>query len=250
MASRYLQGLNYSSAMPMSGEPLRRDPAASAANWQDPPYNRWSFWHLRELLPTHPVPRGEGPVRPLPDHTSSHDVLSVEVTRVDGSRGTVADVLDETFTDAYAVLQDGALVAEDYQPTGGPLHTHAVLSITKSVVGCVAAILADGGRLDLERDVTEYVPELSGTGFAGATVQHLLDMRSGVRFREEYGNPDAEVRLLDEWIVAGLSEDALSEDGDRAKGLYPFLETLGAGGATRHSLPLPLRRDRRARLGL
>ena len=136
----------------------------------------------------------------------------------------MADVLDDTFTDAYAVLQDGALVAEDYQPTGGPLHTHAVLSITKSVVGCVAAILADRGRLDLTRDVTEYVPELADTGFAGATVQHLLDMRSGVRFREEYTNPEAEVRELDRWIVAGLSE--WRDDGDQAKGLYPFLETL------------------------
>ena len=49
-----------------SGEPLRRDASASAANWQDPPFNRWAFWHVRELLPTQPVPRGDGPVRPLP----------------------------------------------------------------------------------------------------------------------------------------------------------------------------------------
>ena len=216
------EGHHYSSAMPESEEPLRRDPSACAANWQDPPYNRWSFWHLRELLPTHPVPRGDGPVRPLPDHTSDHDVRSVEVTRVDGSRATVADVLDDTFTDAYAVLQDGALVAEDYEPTGGPMHTHAVLSITKSVVGCVAAILADRGLLDLTSEVTDYVPELADSGFAGATVQHLLDMRSGVRFREEYSNPKAEVRELDRWIVAGLEHD-----GDRSRGLYPFLETLG-----------------------
>ena len=116
-------------------------------------------------------------------------MLSVEVTRVDGSRATVGDVLDDTFTDAYAVLQDGALVAEDYQPTGGPQQTHAVLSVTKSVVGCVAGILADRGLLDLSRDVVDYVPELAGSGYAGATVQHLLDMRSGVRFREEYTEP-------------------------------------------------------------
>ncbi len=52
--------------------------------------------------------------------------------------------------------------------------------------------------------MTDYVPELADSGFAGATVQHLLDMRSGVRFREEYSNPEAEVRQLDRWIVAGL----------------------------------------------
>ena len=206
-----------------SGEPLRRDASASAANWQDPPFNRWAFWHVRELLPTHPVPRGDGPVRALRDETADHDVESVEVTRVDGSRATVGDVLADTFTDAYAVLQGGVLVAEDYQPTGGPLQTHAVLSVTKSVIGCVAGILADRGALDLTRDVVEYVPELSASGYAGATVQHLLDMSSGVRFREEYTNPNAEVRRLDRWIAAGSPRP-----GQRARGLYPFLEGLRA----------------------
>lgn len=204
------------------GEPQPRDPSASATNWQQPPINRWSFWHVRELLPTHPVPRGEGPVRPLPTHPADLGVLSVEVTRVDGSRATVGDVLDDTWTDAYAVLQDGQLVVEAYQPTGGPRHTHALLSITKSVVGCVAGVLAERGQLDLSRDVVDLVPELAESGYAGATVRQLLDMRSGVRFREEYANPNAEVRRLDRWIVGA------SRPGQAPRGLYPFLETLRA----------------------
>ena len=59
-----------------SGEPLRRDASASAANWQDPPYNRWAFWHVRELLPTHPVSRGEGPVRAAARRAEEHDLSS------------------------------------------------------------------------------------------------------------------------------------------------------------------------------
>ncbi len=223
MAVTLPEGHHYDSPMLTSGEPLRRDASVSAVNWQDPPFNRWAFWHVRELLPTHPVSRGEGPVRALADETGGHDIESVEVTRADGSRATVGDVLADTFTDAYAVLQGGVLVAEDYQPTGGPLQTHAVLSITKSVVGCVAGILADRGLLDLGRDVVEYVPELSASGYAGATVQHLLDMGSGVRFREEYTNPNAEIRRLDRWIAAGPPRS-----GQPPRGLYPFLEALRA----------------------
>ena len=56
------------------------------------------------------------------------------------------------------------------------------------------------------------MPELGRSGYAGATVQHLLDMTSGVRFLEDYTDPDAEVCQLDR---------AISE-----RGLYPFLETL------------------------
>ena len=36
------------------------------ANWQDPPFNRWAFQHVRELIPTARIPRGDGPAWPLP----------------------------------------------------------------------------------------------------------------------------------------------------------------------------------------
>ena len=33
----------------------------TARNWQDPPVNRWSYWHVDDILPTYRVPRGDGP---------------------------------------------------------------------------------------------------------------------------------------------------------------------------------------------
>ena len=202
-------------------DPLQRDPRATSANWQEAPHNRWSFWHLREMSPTQRVARGDGPVRELPDHTGEHDVMSVGVIRSDRSQAIVGDVLESTFTDAYAIAQDGVLVAEGYAPTGGPQQPHAVMSVTKSIVGCVAGILVDQGLLDLDRELVDYVPELADSGFAGATVQHVLDMRSGVRFREDYASPRADIRRLGRWIVAGSRRP-----GDQPRGLYPFLTTL------------------------
>jgi CubicO group peptidase (beta-lactamase class C family) len=198
--------------MLLPGGRLQRDPAVTAANWQQAPFNRWSFWHVRELFPTQRVSRGTGPVRDL--GARDVDVLSVPVTRYDGTRSTAGEVFTDTFTDAYAVAQDGELVAEGWVPTGGPQQPHAVLSVTKSVVGCVAGVLADRRLLDVDAEVTKYVPELRDTGYDGATVRHLLDMRTGVRFREEYSNPRSEVRRLDRWITG--------------RGLYPFLATLRA----------------------
>jgi CubicO group peptidase (beta-lactamase class C family) len=117
------------------------------------------------------------------------------------------------------------VVQEWYGPEGDADRTHAVMSITKSVVGCVAAVLEERGDLDLDGLVTGYVPELAQSGFAGATVRHLLDMRSGVRFREEYTNPDAEVRQLDQWM--GWGPNAADVE---PRGLYRFLATLRADG--------------------
>ena len=68
-----------------------------------------------------------------------------------------------------------------------------VMSVTKSVVGCVTAALVDRDLLDTDRPVTDFVPELADSGYAGATVRNILDMRSGVRFREDYTDPDADV---------------------------------------------------------
>jgi CubicO group peptidase (beta-lactamase class C family) len=195
----------------------------TALNWQDPPVNRWAFWHVREILPAYRVPRGDGPVRTLASAAAPADLLGIETARVGGSAGTVGEVLADTYTDAYAVVQDGELVTEWYGPLGAPDRTHALMSVSKSVVGCVAAVLIDHGLLDADRPVTDYVPELAAGGYAGATVRHVLDMRSGVRFGEEYSNPQADIRRLDEWI--GWQPEG---NGEEPRGLYRFLTTLPA----------------------
>ena len=211
--------------MPQEPGPEVQGVPVTARNWQDPPVNRWAFWHVGDILPTYRVSRGDGQVRPLPDSAGDRDgVPAVPVTRADGSAGTVADVLADTFTDAYLVLQDGALVAEWYGPLGAPDRPHALMSVTKSVVGCVAAVLIDRGLLDPDREITAYVPELAASGYAGALVRQVYDMRSGVRFLEEYANPQSDIRRLDEWI--GWTPGG--GDHDESRGLYRFLATLPA----------------------
>ncbi|MFG1817568.1 serine hydrolase domain-containing protein [Kribbella sp. NPDC049174] len=163
---------------------------------------------LPGTLPTQRVSRGDGPVRQLPERAA--DILSVPLTRYDGTPATVADVLADTHTDAYAVAHDGAVVACE-----GSAEPQALLSITKSIVGCVAGILVDRGQLDLGVPVTKYVPELADSGYAAATVEHVLDMRSGVRFREDYADPESEIRRLDSWLA-------------ERHGLYEFLKGLQA----------------------
>ncbi len=211
--------------MSLEGGPPALGSAVTAGNWQDPPFNRWAYWHVREILPTYLVSRGTGRTRILGEAgmpAPAFDLLDVDLARIDGSPGTVAEVFADTFTDAYVVLHDGELVAEWYGPEGARDRPHALMSVTKSVLGCVAAILIDRGWLDVDRLITDYVPELAGSGYAGALVRHVLDMRSGVRFVEEYANPLSDVRVLGEWL--GWRPDGHSDP----RGLYPFLTTLQA----------------------
>ena len=135
----------------------------------------------------------------------------------------MGDVLGDTYTDAYLVLQDGALVAEWYGPLGAPDRPHALMSVSKSVVGCVAAVLIDRGLLDPDAEITSYVPELAGSGYAGALVRHVYDMRSGVRFGEEYANPD-----VGHPAAGRLGRLADPSRQGEPRGLYRFLATLRA----------------------
>src|SRR6266702_8118852 len=210
--------------MPQEPGPEVQGAPVTVRNWQDPPANRWAFWHVGEILPTYRVPRGGDPVRALPPSPAANGrtgLRAVPVARVDGSRGTMGDVLAGTFTDAYLVLQDGELVTEWYGPLGAPDRPHALMSVSKSVVGCVAAVLIDRGQLDPDREITGYVPELAASGYAGALVRHVYDMRSGVRFVEEYANPHADIRRLEEWSGWQPGEG-------EPRGLYRFLATLRA----------------------
>ena len=192
-------------------------------NWQLPPFNRRAYWHVEEILPTLPISRGAGPVRELPAGSPTADLTEIGLARPDGSVFTVGDVLAETYTDTYLVVQDGAVVAEWYGPEGAPDRTHALMSITKSVIGCVTAALIDRGLLDADQLVTHYVPELGASGYVGATVRNVIDMRSGVRFREDYLDADSEVRALGQWIYpAPLPADP------QPRGLYRFLVGLAA----------------------
>ncbi|MBD0293489.1 MAG: serine hydrolase [Jiangellaceae bacterium] len=205
--------------MLMRGFPPAEHDQVTLANWQQPPFNRWSFSHLRELVPTQRIPRGPGPVLPLPEDPQPVDELTVR--RVDGSESTVGEVFDDTYTDAVVVVHDGRIVLERYAGETTADTPHLLMSISKSVVGCVTGILTSRGELAPEDLVTDRVPDIADSGYDGATVRHLLDMRSGVEFSEEYTDPDAEVRVIEEamgWRPAGKH--------DVPRSLYEYLTTL------------------------
>jgi CubicO group peptidase (beta-lactamase class C family) len=212
-----------SEVAPMEGFPPRPESLVNLENWQEPPYNRWSFQHLREVIPTQRIARSVVS-RPLDqaDHSLVPD--DVAVTRLEVGPSTLSAVLADTWTDAVIVMHDGRAVLERYFGRMRVDTLHLLMSISKSVVGCVAGNLAEQGRLDTDAPITHYVPEIDGSGYDGATVRHLLDMRTGVAFSEAYQNPDAEVRVIERhmgWRPDGGSEHV---------GMYAYLASLDSEG--------------------
>jgi CubicO group peptidase (beta-lactamase class C family) len=207
----------------MSGFPPSAESRVTLANWQDPPYNRWSFQHLRELIPTQRISRGHGPSPALAQHDGSPVLDDITVYRLAGHTSTFAEVIAETWTDAVVVLHEGQIVFEQYFDGMTEETPHLLMSVTKSVVGCIAGILVEQGLLDPDKQASTYVPEIVGSGYDGATVRQLLDMRTGVAFREEYTNEDAEVRVMERYM--GWRP---GEEDDLARGMYFYLTKLGS----------------------
>jgi CubicO group peptidase (beta-lactamase class C family) len=155
------------------------------ANWQDPPFNKWAFLHLDEMLTMAPISRGSGPVRELP--RAERDVSGVTF-EVRGERMTIGQMLEQTFTDGFLVLHNGTVVTEQYADGMSAGTLHLTMSVSKALTSALAGALTGQGRLDPAAPVTGYVGELRGTSFDGCTVQHLLDMRAGTKWSEDYGN--------------------------------------------------------------
>ncbi len=177
----------------MEGSPPALVPAQM--DWDRPPWNRWSFQHIREILPTAEIWRGEGPVRLLPRADKDLDVLPVADSS--GSPATLAGLLDETYTDGFLILKDGAVAYERYFNGMTQRTLHLSQSMAKSVVAALAGVLAGRGLLDVSAPVISYLPELAGTGWREANLQQVLDMTTGVHFSENYVDPYSEVGQLD-----------------------------------------------------
>ncbi len=188
--------------MVLGGDTGRVPTDVTLDNWQSASHLHWTFQHVADFLPTAVIARGVGPVAELPaapdELTGVSDIPLYDNTN--GRRTTVGDVMAATATDGWIVTHRGRVLTEQYYGGMTPDTSHLLMSVSKSLVGMVAGALVGSGALDVHAEVTHYVPALAGSGYAGATVQHILDMRSGIAFSEDYLDPLAEVRLLEQAI--------------------------------------------------
>ena len=199
---------------PMTGFPPAPAAQVSLANWRTAPFNAWAFHHVREIVPSAEIDNAADDVWTLPAAEGALDGLS--------HGGALLDTfLAETQTDGFVVLHRGRIVAESY---GNGMHArsqHILMSVSKSVLGTLAGILAASGTLDPQAPVTHYVPEVAATAWRGARVCDLLDMRVGIRFDENY-------EAVSGAIIAYRKAQGWNplEPGEQASDLRSFFGTL------------------------
>jgi oligopeptide/dipeptide ABC transporter ATP-binding protein len=206
----------------MAGSPVPAQELVTLANWQDPPFLRWGYLHVHDLIRTDTIPRGDGPVVPLPRADRDLGGLAFVVR---DERHTVDEMLERTETDGFLVLHHGRILTERYGGAMTERSLHLLQSVSKSLTSALAGALAGAGTLDPDGLVINYVPELRGGSFEGATVRDLLDMRAGTRFSEAYEDLDADIRISEQ--VASWRPRTRT---DLPPDLYAYIATLGNQG--------------------
>jgi CubicO group peptidase (beta-lactamase class C family) len=157
------------------------------------PQTRWSFSNFRQLIPTTQVSRGMGAPAPLP-RALRNDLDAVSFVPLGKDTPmTWAQAFDANYTDGVVVLHKGRIVYERYAGALRPEGQHISMSVTKSFFGTLGAMLVAEGKLDENAPVSRYVPELKDSAFGDATIRQVLDMRTGLKYSENYLDPNAEI---------------------------------------------------------
>jgi CubicO group peptidase (beta-lactamase class C family) len=176
------------------------------AYWNLPDNRRWGFHNL------HRVYRYGATIR-------SPEVLRL-TKRIDSRITDMPEVQRLTSLPCFSgmvVVRGQNILYEAYAPDFGPTRPHSIQSITKTMMNLVMGGLVEEGLIDLNRSVSEYLSEI-GSGYAGASVQQVLDMNVSNDFTEDYHDPHSTVYQMESSIGWRLPKS-----GDETNPLHQFL---------------------------
>ncbi len=107
--------------------------------------------------------------------------------------------LTNTQTASFLVIKNDSVVYEKYFDGFNRESLFPSFSVAKSFVSTLIGIALEEGKIkSLQEPFTNYLPEFlkKDTRFGKITIQHLLDMRSGIKWNEtSYGLKDDAIKL-------------------------------------------------------
>lgn len=197
------------------------------------PKLRWSVCHLRQFLPTEEISRGLG--APIPLHYPSPSDFADLRTQIDAltfkpqnsdEDMTWEESLYANYTDGMLILHKGEVVYERYFGCLEEDGKHAIMSMTKSFTGLLAEIMVVEGALDDTALVRDVIPEIGDSAFASATVRQVMDMTTGVKYSENYADPNADI-----WLYSAAASPLPKPEGyDGPNGYWEYLQQVAPEG--------------------
>jgi CubicO group peptidase (beta-lactamase class C family) len=147
-----------------------------------------NFPAMERHFPGNAVKAGARP-RPLPMGESIEPALG-------GAAAVDAFIASQNIAGLIA-LKDGRVRLERYARGLTPQGRWTSFSVAKSLTSTlVGAAIRDGFIKSIDDPVTRYIPELAGSAYDGVTVRQVLTMTSGVKWNEDYTDPQSDVARM------------------------------------------------------
>ena len=99
-------------------------------------------------------------------------------------------LLEENNTVAFLIIKNDTIQYERYFSGYDEESIIPSFSMAKSITSILIGCAIDDGLIQsVDEPITNYIPELSANGFGEVTIEHVLQMTSGLKFNESYSNP-------------------------------------------------------------
>ena len=128
------------------------------------------------------------------------------------------DFIKEQKVAGLLILHDGKIRMERYALGHSDSNLWSSLSVAKSVTSTLVGVaIKDGYIKSVDDYVTDYLPKLKGSAFDSVKIRHLLTMTTGIKWSENYTDPDAD--------IAGFDKDTTV---DGMKAIVSYMRRLPA----------------------
>lgn len=155
------------------------------------------FRHMDVVFPSRVI-HNSGPISAL---QRSERTLPVSY-EWQGKRLQLSELLSRSKTTGLLVIKDGRIVAERYFLGAGEASKLTSFSVAKSFTSTLVGLaIADGRIKSVNQPVTEYLPELGGSGYGGVPIKAILQMSSGVKFTEDYSGTDDVSKMFQRCMI-------------------------------------------------
>jgi CubicO group peptidase (beta-lactamase class C family) len=151
-----------------------------------------AFSHYDSLFPSRTIAASKTPA-PLDRAASERDI------RYDylGQSRTIDRYLDGNHVTGLLIAQGTTILVERYQYGRTDKHRLTSFSMAKTIIGVLIGIAVKEGAVRSIDDLAEvYAPGLKGTEYGRTPIKALLQMTSGIAFREVYSDFNSDVYTL------------------------------------------------------
>lgn len=179
----------------------------------EPSVKTENFRHMEEIFPFNTIEApSEAYMIPIKSTDASFDLES------QGFKKSLETLLGDFSTTSFLVIRNDSILYEQYFTGADESDLFTSFSLSKSITSLLIGIALDEGKIgSVEDPVDQYIPSLTGTGYEGVTIRNILQMASGIKFSEDYDDPDSDINQvmfnayvdfahLEDWITGFENE--------------------------------------------